>query len=125
MPASPKRKYWVSTEYTVPGLFGLNGDSWIRWSYNWQSKTWKDLDTIIAQDRDFYIGPWSTSTLQLGFSHESRWDLSLIVRNLFDKKSINWQSDTNYGELFGDSRYRYVRTLQEPRTISLALSRKW
>ena len=125
MPASPQEKYWAAAEYTIPHFMALNGDTWIRMSYSWQSKTWKDIEQIIDNDREFFIGPWSTASLQLGFSHENKWDLSLVVRNLFDKKGINWQSETNYGELFGDPRYRYVRTLQEPRTVSIALTKKW
>ena len=125
MPASAKQKYWVSTEYNVPGFMGLNGDSWVRWSYSWQSKTWKDIQALVDNDRDFFIGPWSTSTLQFGFSHESEWDIALIVRNLFDKKGINWQSRSDYGALFDDPRYRHIVSLQEPRTVSISLSRKW
>ena len=74
-----------------------------------------------------YTGPWSTSTLQLGFSHENQWDLSLIVRNLFDKRGISWISDlaADYGTLFGDPRYQRITSIQEPRTVSLSLTKKW
>lgn len=127
MPASPKQKYWLSTEYTIPAFLGLNGDSWIRWSWSWQSKIWKDAESIIDDDRLALTGPWSTSTLQLGFSHASQWDVSLIVRNLFDKRGVNWISGlaSDYGTLFGDSRYQRITSIQEPRTVSLSLSKKW
>ena len=47
-------------------------------------------------------------SMQLGFSHASEWDVSLIVRNLFDKRGVNWISGlaSDYGTLFGDPRYR-------------------
>jgi outer membrane receptor protein involved in Fe transport len=127
MPASAKQKYWFATEYTVPGFLGLNGNSWVRWSYSWQSKIWKDTESLIDNDRAAYTGPWSTSTLQLGFSHENQWDLSLVVRNLFDKKGISWISGlaADYGTLFGDSRYQRITSIQEPRTVSLSLTKKW
>ena len=48
-----------------------------------------------------------------------------MVRNLFDESSVNWLGTSDYGDLFGDDRFRYVRTLQRPRTISLSFSKKW
>jgi outer membrane receptor protein involved in Fe transport len=125
MPVSPKRKYFAAAEYTLPHFMGWNGDSWIRGSWSWHSSTWKNTDAIIENDRALLIPPWSTATLQLGFTHENRWDLSLNVRNLFDKHNIEWMGDQDYGALFGDPRFRNPSTRQRPRTISLTFSKKW
>ncbi len=46
MPVSPEEKYWVSAEYTLPNLFGMQGDFWTRLSYSYQSEIWNDLDAI-------------------------------------------------------------------------------
>ena len=56
--------------------------------------------------------------MQLGFTANSGWEAALIVRNLFDETGYNYISGSNYGELIGwdDPRYRYVRSLQRPRT---------
>lgn len=126
MPVSPRQKYWAAAEYTVPHLFGLDGDSWARFSYSWQSETWKDVDALIFNERELLIDPWSTSTLQFGFSPDSEeWDIALVVRNLFDEHNVNWLSRNDYGSAFNDPRFQRMRTLQEPRSISVWLTKKW
>jgi outer membrane receptor protein involved in Fe transport len=125
MPVSPEEKYFVSAEYTIPNFMAWDGDLRTSLSYSYQSETWKDLDAAIERDVDQLIPSSSNTTLQLGFNHNSGWDATLIVRNLFDEKGINYLNPNNYGELFGDPRFRYIRTLQQPRTISLSFSKKW
>jgi outer membrane receptor protein involved in Fe transport len=125
LPLSPERKYHVAAEYTIPSFVGWNGDLWTRLSYSYQSDTWKDLDAAIERDPTQNIPSWWTSDLQLGFSHNNGWDATLIIRNLFDEKGINWLSASDWGTTFNDPRFNYVRTLQQPRTISLAFSKKW
>ena len=106
-------------------FLGWNGDLWTRLSYSYQSDTWKDLDAAIERDPTQHIPSWSTSDLQFGFSHNNGWDATLIIRNLFDEKGINWLSASDWGTTFNDPRFNYVRTLQQPRTISLAFTKKW
>jgi iron complex outermembrane receptor protein len=147
MPVSPERKYWVAAEYTVPNFMSLQGDLWGRMSYSYQSSVWNDLDAILdyqnaespeerADALDQKLPSWSTTTLQLGFTHDSGWETSLIVRNLFDENGYDYLSSTDYGSMpltqgispdwgWDDPRYRYVRTLQRPRTISLSFTKKW
>jgi iron complex outermembrane recepter protein len=125
LPLSPERKYWVSAEYTIPNFLAWDGELFARWSYNYQSETWKDIDAAVARDPEQRIPSWSTSNLQFGFSHNSGWDAALIIRNLFDEKGINWLSSVDYGEFFGNPTNRYVRTLQQPRTVSLSFTKKW
>ena len=50
---------------------------------------------------------------------------SLIVRNLFDEQGYDYLSSSDYGALFGDPRWRYVRTLQRPLTVGLSFTKKW
>jgi iron complex outermembrane receptor protein len=125
MPDSPKRKFLVAAEYNVPQFLSLNGNLWMRASYTYQSEIWNDLDAILDNDREQLIPSTSNTTLQVGFEHKSGWEASLVVRNVFDEKGINWLSTSNYGDLFGDPRYKYVRTLQRPRTIGLSFTKKW
>jgi len=136
MPVSPERKYWVAVEYSVPGLLDLDGNLWTRMSYSYQSEIWNDLDAILdfenavtpeerADALDQKLPSFSTATLQLGYTATSGWEASLVVRNLFDESGYSYMSSSDYGDLFGDSRFRYVRTLQRPRTISLSFSKKW
>jgi len=136
MPVSPEEKYWVALDYTLPNLMDLDGKTWARFSYSYQGEVWKSTGAILdfveattpedrAAARDLLLPSYSTSTLQLGFTAASGWEGALIVRNLFDETGYNYISSSNYGETFGDPRYRYIRSLQRPRTISLSFSKKW
>jgi len=72
---------------------------------------------------------YSTGTLQFGYTATSGWETSLVVRNLFDETGYNYISSSNYGDSpeigWNDSRWKYVRSLQRPRTISLSFTKKW
>ncbi len=126
LPVSPEQKFWVSAEYTIPNFMGWNGNFWTVWSYSYQSETWKDLDAAIERNADQRIPSWSTSTLQFGFSHDSGWDTALIVRNLFDEQGINYLSDLRTtASSSAIHAIRFIRTLQQPRTISLSFTKKW
>jgi outer membrane receptor protein involved in Fe transport len=128
LPLSPEQKYHAAVEYTIPSFLGWNGDLWTRLSYSYQSETWRDLDAAIERDPLQNVPSWWTSDLQIGFSHNSGWDATLIVRNLTNESGINWLGATAWGTDFAadpDPRFNYFRTLQQPRTISLAFSKKW
>jgi outer membrane receptor protein involved in Fe transport len=114
----------------------LDGKTWVRFSYSYQGEVWRSTGAILdyieaetpearADAKDLLLPSYSTSTLQFGFTADSGWETRLIVRNLFDEDGYNYISGSNYGEFFGDERYRYVRSLQRPRSISLSFSKKW
>ncbi len=138
MPVSPEEKYWLAAEYIIPNFMALNGDAWGRMSYSYQGEVWNDLDAILDYQnaatpeerdlaRDQLIPSWSTTTLQFGFTHNDGWEAALVVRNLFDENNIEWLSTTDYGNSYfgADPRFRYVRSLQRPREISLSFTKKW
>ena len=136
MPISPKRKFWAALDYTLPNVLGLDGKTWARFSYSYQSEVWRSTnairDYVNAQTpeeqnaaKELLLPAYSTSTLQLGFTADSGWEAALVVRNLFDQAGYNYISGSNYGAFFGDPRYKYIRSLQRPRTISLTFSKKW
>ena len=50
----------------------------------------------------------------------SRWRITE-----FDEQGVNWLSPNDYGEFFGDPHFRFIRTLQQPRTISLSFTMNW
>ena len=140
MPISPKRKYWTALDYTLPNFMGLDGKAWTRFSYSYQSEVWKSTGAIAdwvdastpeekAAARELLLPSYSTSTLQLGFTADSGWETALIVRNLFDEQGYNYISSNNYGDSpaigWSDPRYKYIRSLQRPRTISLSFTKKW
>ncbi len=131
LPVSPKEKYWASVEYTFPDFLPMSGDFWTRFSYTYQGKTWDSLGAIEdfhnGDDplREFLIPEWKSGTLQFGFTSDNGWESALVIRNVFDDKSFNWLSGTWRGERFDDPRWRYVRSLQRPRSISLSFTKKW
>ena len=84
------------------------------------------MQPSIRGSRDQHIPSWSTSNLQFGFSHNSGWEAALIVRNLFDEQGINWLSSTELRRRSSAIRATdYIRTLQQPRTVSLSFTKKW
>jgi len=142
MPVSPEEKYWVSASYNFPNLFGTQGDFWTRISWSYQSEIWNSLTAISdfeeaatpAERRDALdqlIPSYQSTTLQFGFTHDNGWETALVVRNLFDDTGINYLSSSDYSSGTGDvlpwtdDRFRYVRSLQRPRTIALSFSKKW
>jgi len=126
MPNSPKRKFWLGVEYTVPQFAGLNGDLWFRYDTSYQSETWDNLDAALDNDREALIPSWTTSNLQVGLNMESNWDFTLMARNVWNDTGINSLYNSTYAaDYFGDSRFRNERTLQRPRTISLNVRKRF
>jgi outer membrane receptor protein involved in Fe transport len=140
MPDSPEEKLWAAVEYRVPGFLIQDGEFWTRLSYSYQGEYWNSLTAIrcvnltcldpgdeddLADARDQLVPSWSTSTLQFGVSSDNGWDAALIIRNLFDDNSAGYLSTSDYGEFFGDPRFRYRTTPQRPRSISLAFTKRW
>ncbi|MGH8129293.1 MAG: hypothetical protein ACRES3_00370, partial [Steroidobacteraceae bacterium] len=112
-------------EYRVPGFLIQDGEFWTRLSYSYQSEFWNNLTAIEDNNRDQMVPSYSTSTLQFGVTSNNGWDAALIVRNLFDEDSAGWMSSLNYGEFFGDARFRYRPSPQRPRSISLSFTKRW
>jgi outer membrane receptor protein involved in Fe transport len=139
MPVSPDRKYYAAVQYTIPAIFGSNGNAWVHWAYSWNSEVYNGITALLPsttpEEKAARLVPaWSTSTLQFGYSHNSGWDATLIIRNLFDESNVNWLSSTWYDDVFDDAgnqitvnadRFDHPRTLQRPRTISLSFTKKW
>ena len=128
MPDSSERKYWIATDYKFPRFGSLNGDLWVRWSYSYTSEFWDSINAMQENNRDLLVPSFSTSTLQFGFSHQNGWDTALIVRNLFDENGYGYISGNDYSGSLGnidELRYKHLRSLQRPRSISLSFSKKW
>jgi outer membrane receptor protein involved in Fe transport len=140
MPVSPEEKYWIAVDYTLPNFMDLDGKTWTRFSYSYQGEVWRSIGAIsdfvdaeTAEERSeakrLLLPSYSTSTLQLGFTANSGWEMALIVRNLFDEDGYNYISGSNWGDSpevgWDDPRYQYIRSLQRPRTYSLSFTKKW
>ena len=147
MPNSPDEKLWTAFEYRVPGFLIQDGEFWTRFSYSYQGEYWNSLGDIrcveiplaldadgdpfcpladdVADAEDQVVPSWSTSTLQFGVSSNNGWDAALIIRNLFDEEAGGYLDWTDYGEFFGDSRFRYRSTPQRPRSVSLSFTKRW
>jgi outer membrane receptor protein involved in Fe transport len=137
MPVSPDRKYYAAVQYTIPAILGSNGNAWVHWAYSWNSEVYNGIVALLPsttpEERKARLVPeWSTSTLQFGYSHNSGWDVTLIIRNLFDESNVNWLSSTYYDDFTDENgvthdadRFDHPRTLQRPRTIGLSFTKKW
>jgi outer membrane receptor protein involved in Fe transport len=85
-----------------------------------------------ADALDQLIPSYTSTTLQIGFTHDNGWEAALVVRNLFDERGVDWLGTSDYSSDDTDnvpwnneSRWRFVRSMQRPRTIGLSLSKKW
>src|SRR5690606_13195915 len=102
MPNSPKRKYWAALQYTVPDVDFLRGDLWFRYDTSYQSETYNNLGNAIERDPLGLVPSWSSSNFQVGVEMDGGWDVSLMVRNVWDDRNVNWLANYGYGEPFGD-----------------------
>ncbi len=145
MPDSPEEKLWVAAEYRVPGFLVQDGEFFTRLSYSYQGEFWNSLSSIrcanqavypdgsitcedsddLADALDQVVPSYATSTLQFGVSTNNGWDAAIIIRNLLDENNAGYMSASDYGEFFGDSRFRYRTTPQRPRSISLSFTKRW
>ena len=152
MPNSPEEKVWAAVEYRIPGFIFEDGEFFTRLSYSHTGKFWNTLTAIrcvntfeefqncndndpddpdppepddLVDALDQVVPSYSTATLQFGVTTKNGWDAALIVRNLFDESHAGYLSSSDYGEDFGDDRFRYRVTPQRPRTISLSFTKRW
>ncbi|HZF16363.1 MAG TPA: TonB-dependent receptor [Steroidobacteraceae bacterium] len=123
LPVSPKEKYWASVDYRFPHV--ASGEFWTRFSYSYQGETWDSITAIQDNNRELLTPPYKSGQLQFGFTSDKGWETALIVRNLFDDKGYNYLSGAGDGEFFGDSRWRYLRSLERPRSLYLSFTKKW
>ena len=107
MPISPEEKYWVAASYTFPNAFGMQGNLWTRIAWSYQSEIWNNLDAISdfqeavtpeerATALEELIPSYTSTTLQLGFTHDNGWETALVVRNLFDERGVDYMSSSDY-----------------------------
>jgi outer membrane receptor protein involved in Fe transport len=125
LPVSPDRKYWAAVQYTIPDVHLFNGNLWFRYDTSYQSETWNSLTNVIQRDPTGIIPSWTTSNFQMGLELESEWEVSLMVRNVWDERNVNWLYTPLAGELFGDPRFNVTNTYQKPRTVSLTVRKSF
>jgi outer membrane receptor protein involved in Fe transport len=129
MPNSPDTKYWWAAEYTVPSAFGLNGDLWFRYDDSYQASTYNTLSNALENDPNGLLPSSHSANLQGGLTLQSGWDVSMIVRNVWDEQNVSWLSSTTYsgpGTIYPDeTRFNNFRTLQKPRTFGLQVRKKF
>jgi iron complex outermembrane recepter protein len=125
MPNSPERKYWAALQYTIPAVDLVNGDVWFRYDTSYQSETINTLTNVIQRDPTGLIPSSTTANFQIGVELESEWDISLMVRNVWDDRNVSWLSTPEYGVFFNDVRFNRSVSLQKPRTFSLTLRKSF
>ncbi len=128
MPYAPDLKYWISIDYTMPGvLFG--GDVWMRFDVSYQAdsfneRAWLSTDcggTICYGD---VLPSWSTSNFVIGWQGETV-QVNLRVNNVFDEKymqsfSDGWNDDIDLWWP-GETRFHNLRTYNRPQEITLQI----
>jgi len=135
MPDSPKQKYQLSADYTIPNVFS-GGELWFRYDYYYASDMFSALwraDNANPDSPDFTgIGPdvdsYSLSNLQAGWtSADGGWNVTAMVRNLFDDRVNTFSSsgDYWYGQYWGNPDFGRSVNLARPRTVSLRLTKNF
>jgi hypothetical protein len=125
-PNSPETKYRYSVDYTLPRIDGMKGDIWFRYDTTYQGKSWDNLDAAVDQDPNGIIPAWRTSNLQAGVLFDNEWAVTLMARNVWNDTGVNSLYYSSYSsDWFGDPRWRFIRTIQRPRTISLTVRKRF
>lgn len=126
MPNSPDEKYWLAAEYTIPDVWKGKADVWFRYDTSYQAETWDNLDAAQDQDFEALIPAWRTSNFQVGADIGEDWTVSLMARNIWNDRGVNALINSTYAsEWFDDPRWRNIRTIQRPRTISLTVRKRF
>jgi iron complex outermembrane recepter protein len=125
MPHSPERKFSAALQYTVPELDFVNGDLWFRYDTSYQSETWDTRGDAIDRDPTGLVPSSVAANFQVGLALENELDISLMVRNVWDRRNVNFLSNYIYGEFFDDPRYRGITAFQKPRSISLTVRKSF
>jgi outer membrane receptor protein involved in Fe transport len=126
MPNSPGEKYWLAVEYTVPEVLG--GDLWFRYDTSYQGESWSDLDAARLEDPAGRVPSWKSSNLQAGLSLENGWEVSLMARNVWDDRGVSnlyYSDEGYYSDWFDDPRFKVERTIQQPRTYGLSVTKRF
>ena len=121
MPHSPERKLWAAVQYTVPNLDFVDGELWLRYDTSYQSESYDTWGYAIDRDPEGIVPSSISANFQVGMQLANDLGISLMVRNVWDRRNVNFLSNYGYGEFFGDPRYNAITALEKPRTISLTL----
>lgn len=132
MPQSPRLKYSISAEYTIPRPFGTESDMYLRYDTSYQGKTYRQpqgWDDENAPDET--VPSWNTANIQAGMQFDNGWSAALFVRNVWNETGSNYVGSYRWWLQSGipgnADRGLQVqeRTLQKPRTISLQVTKKF
>jgi len=127
MPHSPERKFWAALQYTIPDLDFVNGDLWFRYDWSYQSETYNNWSNASEEDPLGIVPSSSSSNFQVGLELQGGWDVSLMARNVWDERNVNWLSNLDYGNTpaFNIPLYNRAIAWQKPRTISLTVRKSF
>lgn len=125
MPVSPDRKYWAALQYTIPNVGFVDGNLWFRYDISYQSETYNNLTNVVDRDPTGIVPSWSSSNFQVGVELQSEWDISLMVRNVWDDRSVNYLYTPEVGFTFNDARFNRYEAFQKPRTVSLTVRKSF
>ena len=126
LPNSQKYAGHASLWWTIPALFGTE-DVFINYDISFQGKTWNNIENSRDENVNGQLPSWNVSNLQIGANFENEWSVTLVVRNLFDQKAMQWlDTGSNYiSEYFGADWNRDIRSYNRPRTISVQFRKYW
>ena len=121
MPISPEFKYYFAVEYTFWNWRDL-GDLWVRYDTSHQSEVYNGLSSAIAEDPEGLQPSWTMSNLQLGLELPNGAQVTFVVNNLWDERTINYldNGSNSAAAQFNDPRYHNVRSYVAPRSVGMS-----
>jgi outer membrane receptor protein involved in Fe transport len=101
---------------------------WFRYDSSYQSSTYNTITNALEKDPDGLLPSSQSASLQAGLALDSGWDVSMIMRNVWDEPNVTYVGsaiytgpDTIYPD---DDRFKF-RTLQKPRTVGLQVRKRF
>ena len=126
MPISPEFKFWLAVEYSWWSVAAAE-QLWIRYDTSYQSSVYNGLEAAIAEDPDGRQPSWTMANLQLGASFDGGLDVTFVLNNVWDQRTINYlDNGGNYqAAWFEDPRYQNVRSYARPRAVGVSISKRF
>ncbi|MDA0992172.1 MAG: TonB-dependent receptor [Proteobacteria bacterium] len=118
-----KEKFSFGLDYTVPDIFG--GELWFGYNQSYEGEKWNTLGNAIDRDPDGLVPSSTMANAHVGLTLESGLEFQLTVRNVWDELAVNGLYNDSSGQFFGDPRFDNQTTYARPRTIGLAIRKKF
>ncbi len=118
-----KEKYSFWADYRFEDVLG--GSMWIGYYHSYEGDKWNNLANAINSDPDGIAPGYGVGDAHIGMDFDDGLSFHLTVRNVWDERGVNSLFNDSSGAFFGDPRFDNIRTYTRPRTVSLAIKKRF